>query len=101
MYGWNPINCSYYSSIYNVCYGAPIMLGNKSVWGREGLFEELNKKLIKNGYTPITWDHLKQLLKSIEKGGVVYVSWFASPNTRQIEPHDIMIWKPILHGASS
>ncbi len=43
--GWNPINCRHYSTKYNVCYGAPIFLGNRRVWKRgptEGLFDVLN-----------------------------------------------------------
>jgi hypothetical protein len=93
--GWNPVNCYYYSVRHNVCYGAPIPLGNKEVWSREGLFEELNKKLLERGYKPITWEYLKQLIKSIEKPGRVWANWFSSPRTRQVEPHDITIMKPI------
>jgi hypothetical protein len=52
-FGWNPVNCYHYSVKHGVCYGAPIPLGNKEVWGREGLFEELNKRLIERGYKPI------------------------------------------------
>jgi len=94
-YGWKPVNCFFYSSKFNVCYGAPIPLGNKDVWGKEGLFEELNKKLLNKRYRPLTWEYLRQLIKSIESPGVIYVSWFSSPYTRQIEPHDIIIWKPV------
>ena len=79
-----------------MCYGAPIPLGNKEVWGREGLFEELNRKLVERGYRPITWKYLKELIKSIEKPGRIWANWFSSPRTRQVEPHDITIMKPIL-----
>jgi hypothetical protein len=92
--GWNPVNCYHYSTRYNVCYGAPIPLGNKEVWGREGLFEELNKRLVERGYKPITWEQLKQLIKKITKPGVIWASWFSSVRTRQVEPHDITIMKP-------
>jgi hypothetical protein len=93
-YGWNPVNCYHYSAKYGVCYGAPIPLGNKEVWGREGLGEELNKKLVERGYQPITWEYLKELIRSITKPGVIWASWFSSPYTRQVEPHDITIMKP-------
>jgi hypothetical protein len=92
--GWNPVNCYYYSIKYNVCYGAPVPLGNKKVWNREGLFEELNRKLIEKRYRPITWDHLKELIRSITKPGVIWASWFSSPYTKQVEPHDVTIMKP-------
>jgi hypothetical protein len=78
-----------------LCYGAPIPLGNKEVWGREGLFEELNKKLIEKGHRPITWEELKQLIESIEKPGRIWANWFSSPYTRRIEPHDLTIMRPI------
>jgi len=94
--GWNPVNCYHYSVKHSVCYGAPIPLGNKEVWGREGLFEELNKRLLERGYKPITWEYLKQLIKSIMRPGVIWASWFSSPRTRQVEPHDLTIMKPIL-----
>jgi hypothetical protein len=93
--GWNPVNCYHYSVKHNVCYGAPIPLGNKEVWGREGLFEELNKRLIERGYKPITWEQLKQLIKQITRPGVVWASWFSSVRTRQVEPHDITIMEPL------
>jgi hypothetical protein len=94
-FGWNPVNCYHYSIKYGVCYGAPIPLGNKEVWGKEGLFEELNKKLLERGCKPITWEYLKELIKSIEKPGRIWANWFSSPRTRQIEPHDITIMKSI------
>jgi len=93
--GWNPVNCYYYSARYSVCYGAPIPLGNKRVWGKEGLFEELNKRLVEKGYKTITWEHLKQLIKSITRPGVVWASWFSSVYTKQVEPHDITIMMPL------
>jgi len=94
-FGWNPVNCYYYSTKYNVCYGAPIPLGNKEVWGREGLFEELNKKLVEKGFRPITWELLKQIIKSITRPGMVWASWFSSVYTKQVEPHDVTIMKPL------
>jgi hypothetical protein len=93
--GWNIVNCYHYSTKYNTCYGAPIFLGNKDVWGSEGLFEELNKKLVEKGFKPITWEHLKQLIKSITKPGVVWASWYLSTYTNQVEPHDITIMMPL------
>jgi hypothetical protein len=78
-----------------VCYGAPVPLGNKEVWGREGLFEELNKKLVEKGYRTITWEQLKQLIKEITRPGAVWASWFSSIYTRQVEPHDLTIMKPL------
>jgi len=93
--GWNPINCYHYSVKYGVCYGAPIPLGNKEVWGREGFFEELNKRLMEKGYRPITWEELKQLIKEITRPGIVWASWFSSIYTKQVEPHDITIMKPL------
>jgi hypothetical protein len=35
-YGWRPINCYHYSFKHGVCYGAPIFLGGKEVWRKEG-----------------------------------------------------------------
>jgi len=92
--GWNPVNCYHYSIKYGVCYGAPIPLGNKEVWGREGLFEELNKRLLEKRYRPITWELLKQLIKEITRPGVIWASWFSSVYTKQVEPHDISIMEP-------
>jgi hypothetical protein len=94
-FGWRPVNCYHYSVRYSVCYGAPIPLGNKEVWGREGLFEELNKKLLERGYRPITWEELKALIKLIERPGRIWANWFSSPRTRQVEPHDLTIMKPL------
>ena len=93
--GWNPVNCYYYSEKHGVCYGAPIPLGNKAVWRREGLFEELNKRLVEKGYRPITWEELKQLIKEITRPGEVWASWFSSVYTKQVEPHDLTIMKPL------
>jgi hypothetical protein len=93
--GWNPVNCYHFSAKYNVCYGAPIPLGNKRVWGREGLFEELNRRLIEKGFRPITWEELKQLIREITRPGVIWASWFSSVYTRQVEPHDITIMMPL------
>jgi hypothetical protein len=93
--GWNPVNCHHYSEKHNVCYGAPIFLGNKEVWGREGLFEELNRKLVSRGLRPLTWQELKQLIRDITRLGVVWASWFSSVRTRQVEPHDLTIVLPL------
>jgi hypothetical protein len=93
--GWNPVNCYRYSEKYRVCYGAPIPLGNKRVWGKEGLFEELNKRLVEKGYRPITWEELKQLINEITRPGAVWASWFSSVRTKQVEPHNITIMKPL------
>jgi hypothetical protein len=94
--GWHPINCYYYSFKYNVCYGAPIFLGNRRVWRNEkgeGLFNVLNKKLRNRGYKPVTWEEFRELMLKIEKQGVIWVNWFGAP-TGRTEPHDITIMKP-------
>jgi hypothetical protein len=95
--GWNPINCRYYSYKYGVCYGAPIFLGSwREVWKREcidGLFDVLNRKLKMMGYKPVTWDYFRELMRRIERQGVIWVNWFIAPNG-QVEPHDITIMKP-------
>jgi hypothetical protein len=91
--GWNPINCYHYSTKFNVCYGAPIFLGNRRVWREEGLFEELNRKLKAVGYKPLTWEEFRELMRRIERQGVIWVNWFIAPNG-QVEPHDITIMKP-------
>jgi hypothetical protein len=52
--GWRILNCHHYSTKFNVCYGAPVFLGNSRVWRKEGLFEELNRKLKAAGCEPIT-----------------------------------------------
>jgi hypothetical protein len=93
--GWNPVNCYHYSEKHGVCYGAPIPLGNRKVWGKEGLFEELNKKLVEKRCRTITWEQLKQLIKEITVPGAIWASWFSSIYTKQVEPHDITIMKPI------
>jgi hypothetical protein len=93
-HGWHPLNCYWYSLKYNVCYGAPIFLGGREVWGKEGLFEELNRKLVKRGYTDITWDYFRDIMKSIEIQGIIWVNWFIAPNGK-VEPHDITIMKPV------
>jgi hypothetical protein len=93
--GWNPVNCYHYSEKHRVCYGAPVPLGNKEVWGREGLFEELNKRLVEKGYRTITWEQLKQLIKEITRPGTIWASWFSSVRTKQVEPHDLTIMKPL------
>lgn len=92
-YGWHPVNCYWYSLKYNVCYGAPIFLGGREVWGKEGLFEELNRKLARRGYAGITWDYFRDIMRSIEVQGVIWVNWFIAPNGK-VEPHDITIMKP-------
>jgi hypothetical protein len=94
--GWNPINCRYYSYRYNTCYGAPIFLGNKQVWKHEcvdGLFDVLNRKLKAMGYEPVSWETFRELMRRIERQGVVWVNWFMAPNS-EVEPHDITIMKP-------
>jgi hypothetical protein len=91
--GWNPINCHHYSTKYNVCYGAPIFLGNRRVWRKEGLFEELNRKLRRMGYKSLTWDYFRELMRRVERQGVIWVNWFMAPNG-EVEPHDITIMKP-------
>jgi hypothetical protein len=93
-HGWRPLNCYWYSLKYNVCYGAPIFLGGREVWGMEGLFEELNRKLVKRGYTDITWGYFRDIMKSIEIQGIIWVNWFIAPNGK-VEPHDITIMKPV------
>jgi len=93
--GWSPVNCYHFSQRHGVCYGAPVPLGNKEVWGREGLFEELNRKLVERGFKPITWEQLKQLIREITRPGVVWSSWFSSRYTRQVEPHDLTIMIPL------
>jgi hypothetical protein len=100
--GWNPINCYHYSFKYSVCYGAPIFLGNRRVWRREpvkeGLFDVLNRKLKAMGYRPLTWEVFRELMRRIERQGVVWVNWLVAPNG-QVEPHDMTIMKPtFLHG---
>ncbi len=92
-HGWRILNCYHYSHRYNVCYGAPIFLGNREVWRKEGLFEELNKKLAKLGYREISWGQFRELMRRIERQGVIWVNWLMAPN-RQVEPHDITIMKP-------
>jgi hypothetical protein len=94
--GWNPINCRYYSFKYNVCYGAPVFLGNRRVWRYEkgeGLFNVLNRKLRNRGYKPVTWEEFRELMLKIESQGVIWVNWFGAP-TGRTEPHDITIMKP-------
>lgn len=94
-YGWNPANCYYFSTKHNVCYGAPIPLGNREVWNREGLFEELNRKLAERGLKPLTWEELKQLIREITRPGVIWASWFSSVRTRRVEPFCLTIMKPL------
>jgi hypothetical protein len=91
--GWRIANCYHYSFKHNVCYGAPIALGNRRVWRKEGLFEELNRKLRRLGYRPVTWNYFRDLMRRIERQGVIWVNWFIAPNG-QVEPHDITIMKP-------
>ena len=75
-------------------YGYPIHIGGKHIWGREGLFEELNKRLEK----PISWEEFKQFLERIRKEpkyfGRIYITFILSPKGT-IEPHDIIFYKPI------
>jgi hypothetical protein len=96
-HGWRILNCHHYSIRSNVCYGAPIFLGNLKVWKRspvkEGLFDVLNKKLKTMGYRSITWEEFRELMKTIERQGIIWVNWFIAPNGR-VEPHDITIMKP-------
>ena len=78
-------------------YGAPIHVGGKHIWGKEGLFEELNKLLRQRGYSEITWDEFKQLLKSLEKPELyakIWVSWIIAPNGK-VEPHDMTFYEPV------
>ncbi len=68
--GWNPINCRYFSYKYGVCYGAPILLGNRRAWKREpteGLFDVLNRKLRRMGYRPLSWGEFRELMRRIER----------------------------------
>jgi hypothetical protein len=92
-HGWRIINCRHYSLEHNVCYGAPVFLGNREVWREEGLFEELNRKLKAEGYEPITWEQFRELMRRVERQGVIWVNWFMAPNG-EVEPHDITIMKP-------
>jgi MoaA/NifB/PqqE/SkfB family radical SAM enzyme len=92
-HGWRILNCYHYSTKFNVCYGAPVFLGGREVWGKEGLFEELNRKLTRRGYTDITWDYFRELMRRIERQGIIWVNWFIAPNG-EVEPHDITIMKP-------
>jgi hypothetical protein len=92
-HGWHPINCYYYSTRYNTCYGAPIFLGNRQIWRKEGLFERLNEKLVELGYKKVTWEMFRDLMIKIERQGVIWVNWFIAPNGK-VEPHDITIMKP-------
>jgi hypothetical protein len=95
--GWRVLNCHHYSTKYNICYGAPIFLGNRRVWKREpteGLFDVLNKKLKTMGYKPLSWEEFRELMRRVERQGVVWVNWFIAPNGR-VEPHDITIMKPV------
>ena len=96
--GWRVLNCHHFSHRHGVCYGAPIFLGNwKKVWKRErveGLFDVLNRKLKTMGYKPLKWEEFRELMKKIERQGVIWVNWFIAPNG-QIEPHDITIMKPV------
>ena len=91
--GWRILNCYHYSTKFNVCYGAPIFLGNRRVWREEGLFEELNRKLKAMGYKRITWEEFRELMRRVERQGVIWVNWFIAPNG-EVEPHDITIMKP-------
>jgi hypothetical protein len=95
--GWRPVNCYYYSNRYNVCYGAPVFLGNFRVWRYEpakyGLFNVLKVKLRARGYRPINWEEFRELMLEIEKQGVIWVNWFGAP-TNRTEPHDITIMRP-------
>jgi hypothetical protein len=91
--GWRILNCHHYSTKFNVCYGAPIFLGNRRVWRKEGLFEELNAKPERLGYKRITWGEFRVLVRRVERQGVVWVNWFIAPNG-EVEPHDITIMKP-------
>jgi hypothetical protein len=92
--GWRILNCHHYSTKFNVCYGAPIFLGNRKVWREEGSFEELNRKLKMMGYKPITWDYFRELMRRVERQGVIWVNWFMAPSG-EVEPHDITIMKPV------
>ena len=97
--GWRILNCYHFSHRYGVCYGAPIFLGNsREVWKRspvrEGLFDVLNKKLKTMGYKPLKWEEFRELMKRIERQGVIWVNWFIAPNG-QVEPHDITIMEPV------
>ena len=96
--GWRILNCHHFSIRYNVCYGAPIFLGNLKVWKRspikEGLFDVLNRKLKSLGYEALTWEEFRQVMREIERQGVIWVNWFIAPNG-QVEPHDITIMEPV------
>jgi len=93
-YGWNPVNCYHYSTKYNVCYGAPIPVGNKSIWGSEGLFEGLNIVLREKGYAELAWEYFKEILKVIEKPGIIQVTQIIAPNGN-VEPRSITFTKPV------
>jgi ABC-type glycerol-3-phosphate transport system substrate-binding protein len=83
-YGW------FYQGSY---YGAPIHVGGKHVWGKEGLFEELNKKLKEQGFRELTWQEFRELLKKVHIPGRAWVNWILAPNGK-VEPHSITIMKP-------
>ena len=75
-------------------YGEPVLAGNRDVWGWEGLFERVNKKLTSMGIRELTWEEFTELLKSFDKPkyyGKVYVTFVISPRGK-IEPHDIAIY---------
>ncbi len=77
-------------------YGYIAAVGNKEIWGTEGLFEILNKKLERLNYRKLTWNEFREYLRSLDTPayyGKVKVSWLLSPNGK-IEPLTISFFKP-------
>lgn len=78
-------------------YGIPVHAGGRHIWGQEGLFEKLNERLVKLGYRRLTWTEYRDLLRRLQEPeyyGKIYITFHVAPNGN-IEPHDIIIYKPV------
>ena len=76
-------------------YGEPVLVGNQSIWGFKGVYEELNDELKKHGLKELSWEEFKEILRFLadKYWDSVYVTFIVSPKG-SIEPHDIAFWKP-------
>lgn len=81
-------------------YGVPVVTSPR-VWGiSNGIYEELNKELRKQGLKPLSWEEFRELMKYFDRPeycGIVYVSWGApmKRTKHDVEPLTIAIYDKI------
>jgi len=78
-------------------YGYPILIGNKEIWGREGLYEKVNERLVKLGYRELSWTEFKKYLSALDDPAYYGKVWINKiiAKTGDSEPHSITFSQPV------